>query len=191
MQRLMIALVLSCAVASAMNAHDRSLARRLADPKARQSAVNEVEKAGSKKIPLLLSWTRHPPARVNALSLNIGLADAFGALKAKEAVPFLIKNISLDRTGALDTLMRSEDVIESQMPSVAALIRIGGSASDAVMRACWGPMTSEDRLAAIFVVSRSAKEIPDARGFLNVAIAYARMQHDLAERGLKRLQGRP
>ncbi len=103
---LIIPIMLSVAVASAWNAGDRALARRLADPQTRESAVAEVVTLGNRKVPLLLSWTRKPPGGLNFMErweLDIGLADVFGQLKTEAAIPFLISHISMTRSMNCDS----------------------------------------------------------------------------------------
>ena len=119
---------LFCITASAQNPNARELARQLADDSARATAVARIVASGSKTVPLLLSLSKKPPAQVNPYALSIGLADAFGQLKTKEAIPFLIKNISLQRGLATpNTSMKTAEVIRQRMPAIAALIQIGPS----------------------------------------------------------------
>src|SRR5271166_1492561 len=89
-----IALVVGCVVGSAQDLSNEKLAHLLANDSTRSSAVAEILASGNAKAPLLLEWTQKPPAQVDQHGLYIGLADAFGQLKTKEAIPFLIKNIS-------------------------------------------------------------------------------------------------
>lgn len=183
-----IAVVMSCVIASAQDASDLELARLLANDSTRQSAVANIVASGGAKVPLLLSWTRTPPAQVDERGLHIGLADLFGQLKTKEAIPFLIKNISLPRSHRVNIWLKTEEAIEAHFPAVAGLVGIGPAASQSVIRASWEPMLAEDRLAAIFVVARI--QDPEGRGFLLSALAEANMSRSFAERGLKRLDGR-
>jgi hypothetical protein len=184
--------VLLSATACAQRTQDRRLARLLAHEGTRQGAIAEVSASGSNKVSLLLSWARNPPTGVDGYELSIGLADAFGKLKTREAIPFLIANISRRRVRYVDLSpwLKTDEVIENTFPALAALVQIGPEASRALIRAARAPMPPEDRLAAIFVVSR-VEGVPEARDFLASALGYANLERDRAARGLKFLsQGR-
>ena len=171
-----ILMAAACATASAQNQSDQELARLLANDNTRQSAVAKVLASQQEKVPLLLSWTRALPAHVDKNGLYIGLGDVFGKLRTNAAIPFLIKNISRRRTGYVDLApwLKVDKAIEDTFPAVTALIEIGPDASKALIRACQGSMLAEDRLAAIFVVSR-IKEVPEARAFLTAVLGEATM----------------
>jgi len=171
-----------CARPSVKDANDRDLARSLADPGTRQGAIAIILASGNSKVRLLLSWSRNPPSEVDETELDVGLAQAFGQLRTKEAIPFLIKNINLKRFVGNDAWTRAPEVIEGWMPAVAALIQIGPESSKALIRA-WDRMSPDDRLGAIFVVSR-IKGVPEARAFLLSALGEANMQRRRAEEGL-------
>src|SRR5580692_9171920 len=78
-------------------AFTQDLATRLAAPELRDVAVKEVAAAGGKDLLLLLNWSETPPKGIAEWELRVGLADAFEALRAKDAIPFLIKNVGLER----------------------------------------------------------------------------------------------
>ena len=183
-----LTVVTSYPIAEAQTGRDEELARMLARDATRNQAVATIVSSGPAKIPLLLSWATKPPDHLDVYELNIGLADVFGQTKTKEAIPFLIRNISIDRTHAVDTWIKSPKVIEERLAAAAALIRIGPEAAKAVTQACWRPMLPEDRVTAIFVVSR-IKDNPDARAFLTWALGEANLERYAAEDGLKRLDG--
>ena len=176
----------ACSFADAESTNDEALARSLASDSSRASAVAQLE---SSRVPLLLSWTAHPPPKVDVYELNIGLADVFGKMRTKEAIPFLIKNISIDRTRAVNTWMKTPEVIEQRLAAVAALNRIGPDASDAIIRATWGPMKPEDRLAAVFAVARM--DDPRNQDFFRSILSEAQMERYWAEEGLKRTPRKP
>src|ERR1700722_2581682 len=88
---------IGCLSVCAQGVRDEDLARMLADPSTRTDALASVAASGQSKEPLLLSWVLSPPVGVDSFELSIGLADAFGQLRTKEAIPFLIKNISIQR----------------------------------------------------------------------------------------------
>jgi hypothetical protein len=146
-----------------MRAQD--LASRLSTPRLRDAAVASIADSGDRNLALLLSWSESPPPGVNPIYLNIGLAQAFGKLRAKEAIPFLIKNITLDVTGLSDNIWMKEDsVVGERLPAAAALVAIGPDASKALVATSWDRMRPDEHMAAVFVISRIAD--PAARGFL-------------------------
>lgn len=171
---------------------DLDLARRLSNPNGdvMQTAVSEVVKAGAKKVPLLLSWTRKPPDGIDPYQLNIGLADAFGQLKTEAAVPFLVKVIGINRfyPADINPWIKVPLVVENTYPAATALIRIGPAGAQAAIRASDGPMTADERLLAIFVVARVGAVVPRAREFLSVARGEAFQERYWAEEGLKALE---
>ena len=175
--------------ACAQESMDLPLARLLSDESTRRIAVAEIVAAGGGKTATLLSWTWNPPDQVDKYGLYVGLADAFGQLRAIEAIPFLIKNISLDRTQAVNTWLKTPKVIQERLASVAALVEIGPEACTPLIKASWGPMAPEDRRAAIFAVARtcSGAKSEQAREFLSSAQAEAKMDGYWAEEGLKAL----
>ncbi len=83
-----------------------------------------------------------------------------------------------------NTWMKTAEVIKERLPAVAALIRIGPVAGRAVVEASWEPMTSEDRIAAVFVVSQ-IPDMPGRQEFLNASRGEAHTQLIWAEEGLK------
>jgi hypothetical protein len=125
-------------------------------------------------------------------ALYIGLADVFGQLKTKEAIPFLVKNIGLQRGfSAPNIWMKTPQVVQERLPAVTALIRIGPEASRFLIDTFWTQLQPQDRLAAIFVVSRISG-VPEAKEFLSTVLGQANMERHWAEEGLKTLdQGRP
>lgn len=188
----LLAAVLGCRGSSSQMTADSELALLLAKPDTRQKAIAEILVAKGTKIPLMLSWTRTPPPGLSPLDqyqLKMGLAEAFGQLRAKEGIPFLIQNLTLNRFPATNVWARPPEVILDRLPAVAALIEIGPESSIALMDA-WQRMTVEDRPAAIFVLSR-VPGVPKARDYLHTALGEASLQRTLAEEGLKLLEGHP
>jgi len=176
--------------ASAQPASDQELAIRLAHEGTRRSAVADIVAAGNRIVPLLMSWTQKPPSEVDKYDLYIGLADAFAEMKTRESIPFLIKNLSLRRTGIVDFApwLKAPAVIESTFPTAAALIAIGPGAADALMRAARGPMLPEERTIAIFIITQMIyqhQSVPEARSFLSSAQGHANLELRWAQEGLK------
>jgi len=177
----------SCEVSARIRS-DRELAKLLADDRTQPDAVRAVVADGDRAIARLLSWTRKPPSNVPLCSLYTGMADAFGELKTVEAIPFLVRNISLRRSCGIDLApwLKSPKMIEWNFPAIGALVRIGPEAGSAVIRACREPMRAEDRLAAIYVVSR-LQVTPGARAFLSSALGTANQEQRWAEEALGQL----
>jgi HEAT repeat protein len=169
---------------------DQALARMLSKDDTRDDAVARVAGVGPVKVPLLLSWTRTAPEGVEQTGLYLGMAEVFGLLRVKEAIPFLIGHISLQAGFAAPNLwMKTPAAIESRLPAVKALIQIGPESSKVLMGAAWDRMSPEDRLAALFVVSRVGGG-PEARAFVVRALGEANLQRYWAEEGLKLLDSR-
>lgn len=185
----------TCGNTSAQDLGDQELVRALIDDNTRPSAVTKVVASGSAKISLLLKWTRTPPQlnEYDQYKLNISLAEIFGRLKTKEAIPFLIKNISLERWPRPNIWMKTPEVVEGHLPAVAALIQIGPEALEALIHDPWGHKPPDDRLPTIFVVSRIGATLTDnneVRGFLVSVLGSANEERNWAEWGLKRLDSR-
>jgi hypothetical protein len=169
-------------------AFGQDLATRLATPELRETAVKEIAKSGSKDLPLLLAWSETPPPGVDEWELRVGLADAFGALRAKDAIPFLIKNVGLERYFVRQAFWtKADSVIERQLPAVAALIAIGPEGSKALIAAQWAKMSPAEHIAAIYAVSKIAD--PAARDFL-MSIDAAGLERSYVEAGLKAIHDR-
>jgi hypothetical protein len=183
-------------LASAQGGRDQELARLLADIATQQTAVDRIVASGNEKVSLLISWTRTPPVDLDEFHTYIfrsGLAEVFGRLKTKEAIPFLVQNIGLKRWPLVGPVFtKAPEVVYDRMPAVAALIRIGPDALRALTDAPYRPSTLEDRLAVIFVVSRVAATMPDkdgARQFLTSALRNANLERFWAEECLKFSEG--
>jgi hypothetical protein len=191
-----IFLAATCRSASAQDLNDQELARVLVDDNTRPSAVTRIVASGSVRVPLLLMWTRTPPPQLNEYEqykLEIGLAEVFGRLKTKEAIPFLIKNISLERWPRPNIWIKTPEVIEGHLPAAAALIKIGREALAALIHDSWWQKPPDDRLPTIFVVSRIGATLTDTdevRGFLASVLGRANEERHWAEWGLMGLDSR-
>ena len=184
-------MALAWGAASQGGASDRALADSLANDTTRQAAIASIMASGSSKVPLLLSWARKPPRHVLGCGLDDGLADAFGELKTKEAIPFLIKNIGMYRSCgvSLGPWLKGPAAIEWNLPAVGALVKIGADASKGVI-AEFHDIAEENRMAAIFVVSQ-IKGVPEAQVFLAAAVGRANGERYWAEEGIKLLDASP
>ena len=166
---------------------DRKLAASLASDNTRQAAIASIIASGRDKVPLLLDWIKSPPKGVDRCGLDTGLEEAFGELKTKEAIPFLVENMSVYRGcfgTSLAPWLKAPEVIEWQLPAVGALIKIGPEASKAVMAAFPNMTGEEDRRAAVFVVSR-IKGVTGAEPFLRAVSDRAGRERYWAEEGIK------
>jgi hypothetical protein len=178
-------------VASAQTAAERDIAERLTRPDSRRSAVQQVAAAQGRWLPVLLSWARNPPdsiQKAGAHSMHefqIGLADVFGEIRAKEAIPFLIEHISIERVGLASLWSKTPEVIDERLAAAAALIRIGPEAARAITDAFWTTgMPGRDHFAAIYVVSRI--DGAESRKFLDDLIVHLDFERLLAQRGRAR-----
>jgi len=178
----------SSADRAAAAAGDRALAIALANDATQKAAVASIVASGKRKIPLLLAWTLRPPRGVPECGLFGGLADAFGELRVREAIPFLVKHLGTLRSCgvSLAPWLKVPEVVEWSLPAVGALIEIGPDGSMAAMSAFPGMVSEEDRMAAIFVVSR-VKGVPGARHFLSSVAEKADREHYWASQGILRL----
>jgi hypothetical protein len=179
----------NCATAFALNAEQ--LAKELSFPGTRERAVEEILQSKEEGLRLLQSWTRRPPSGVDLNGLHFGMAVAFGRMHAPQAIPFLIKNISVQQFPSQPNVwMKSPEVIESRLPAVTALIGIGPEAARALIRQ-WDTIRSDDErlLAAVFVLAR-VDGVPEAKEILATEAGRANMIHFWAEDGLRRSEGR-
>jgi hypothetical protein len=186
--RLLVVALLLCSggPALAQSQDEMALARRLANEADRKNAISFVAASKTRTVPLLLSLTKMSVPGVDEHDLQVGLADAFGALKIREAIPFLLLNIDLRRWKYVDLKpwIKTAEAIEYQCPAVAALISIGPDSSIAAMRASDQAMTPEDHLAIVFVVSR-IRGVPEAKPFLSAIIGHADIERSFAEEGIE------
>ena len=192
---LLIATLAGCLVASAQTERDQAQTGPPAEGITLPADVAKLLAANKENVPLLLKWAEAPPVPLIDPELNLfqtELADIFGHLRTKEAIPFLTRNISLRRWPTIGSVWRmAPRAFVDQMPAVAALIEIGPDAFKALINAPYGPSTSEDRLAAVFVVSRTASSTEDkerARQYLTGALAEANTLRIRAEEGLRILK---
>ncbi len=74
--------------ASPQNRDGRELARLLANNDTREGALAAIAASGVTQVPLLLSLASNPPAEVDKHDLYVGLAEAFGRIRASVAIPF-------------------------------------------------------------------------------------------------------
>jgi len=193
--KLLVLTVMISAAMLALSATDQDLARRLADQRTRRSTVAEIAASGNRWVPLLVSWTQTPPSGVDRYQLYLGLADTFAEMRTKEAIPFLVKNLSLSRTAPADFApwLKRPVTIEDTFPMAAALIAIGREAADPLIRASRQAMLPEDRVIAIFVIARMLhrnQDIPAARSYLSSALGQANQERYWAQEGLKLLNER-
>ncbi len=177
-------------VAVAQTFSDRELAQMLSNGSTRQAAVANIVAAGAARVPLLLSWSRIPPQGVDRTELYVGVAEAFGALRTKEAIPFLVQHISIQPwISSPDVWAKPSDVIEDRLPAVKALIHIGPESAKAILSREWDSMGYDDHLAALVVLSRVG-EGDEARRFILTALGEANLERERAQEALTILEKR-
>lgn len=179
------------------------LARALCamDAGKRQKAINAIVASPGIALPWLLEWAKcplrgasdkckDPPPRVygvESVSLFYSMAEVFGRLRTKEAVPSLIENISVD----LPLPGRSRMPITTRAPAIKALLQIGPPATPALLRAlaklpyCDSCEHAIDRLA--MVLTLAFLDDPRARPALEEASKYPGWEGQVAAEGLQRL----
>jgi hypothetical protein len=183
----LIVVTLSCWTCFAQTP-TQTLARDLSVIDTRPRAIQKVLSSRAESLPMLLIWTEAPPDGVDRLELFIGMAEAFGKLGAIEAIPFLIKHICLQSSpGSVDIWTKDPSTIQSRLPSVAALIKIGPDSSRALIQD-WTNIERDDDnlLAAMFVISR-IPGVPDAEAVLDGEMGRAKVMLFRAEESLKAL----
>jgi hypothetical protein len=178
-------MTLVCMPVSGQIEREKELAILLANSETRQSAIEQVVALKNAKIPLLLKWTENPPVGIDRSDLDIALAEVFGRLKTAEAIPFLMRNITIERwPPSPDTWTKTVKVIEDRMPAVSALVQIGPEAARAIMQTYDMSLDFQQRLARIFVVSQ-VHNVPEAQAFLTTVAGQANLERFWAEEGLK------
>jgi hypothetical protein len=185
-----------------IDSSDSGLARALASDGQRQAAIELIQASGSTKLPLLLSWTEKPPEGLDPYEFTVGLAEAFGKMKTKEAIPFLVRHVGIRRLRGIDMQpwVKVPEVIERTFPAAMALIEMGADASEPLIRAAsgeprqveefnprggnysWDHTGNDARLATIFVISRIGGK--HAREFLTMALGQANLEREYAQEGL-------
>lgn len=112
------------------------LARSLANPLTRSAAIQAAVKSPARSLPILLRWIDHPPDLVHVRDLKVGMAEVFGRLRVRKAIPFLVSNIFLnDLPGPAAVWAGTQDEVLGRLPAVRALARIGPEAALALTRA--------------------------------------------------------
>lgn len=176
----------SLIVARAQDARDLDLARQLASEYTQHDAAEAIGTSARDKLPVLLAWAKAAPIPlddVQAMVFRAGLAEAFGALRAKEGIPFLLANLTLRRSPFTLPAFGSPEKVIDRLPAVAALIRIGPEALKSIIEAPYTPAELDTRLARIVVVSRIAATVQDrakAIQYLRNLASEARIQSSWA-----------
>ena len=174
-------------VADAQRLIDLETARRLADSQTRSRMVSSIAECDSICLQTLLKWAVECPREVDAQQLRIGLADVFGKLKVREAIPFLIRNIQIERVPSVNIWLKAPPVIQERLPCVSALIQIGPDAAMALIQAAREPLTTQTLNLMVFTVARIGD--PRSRGFLISILGDLNTARDLAEAGLRNIYG--
>jgi hypothetical protein len=142
-------------------------------------------KSREQMLPVLLRLAERTPDGINDRELKIGLAMTFGHLKAEETIPFLVRNVTLERWPPRPNIwLKSQSAVYEHLPALAALVAIGPKAARAMMAHCEGPTTLDERLAAILIVTKT-DDSPAAKQFLSGLLAEANMQQAWAQKSLE------
>ena len=151
----------------------------------RQQAVSFVSASRRGRIPLLMQLTTESFPNVDDHSLQVGLADVFGEVKADESIPFLLRHLILRRSEGADFApwTKIDPVVLRSFPCIRALVSIGARASKALIKEFAGGNDSEGRLAAIFVVAH-IPGVPEASGFLKGVSNPTVLERYYIDRGL-------
>ena len=160
------------------------LANRLANANSRSQAVKEAIASGNEVLPILLELSRRPPANLDKWELFVGIADAFGAMRAIEGTEFLVDNIGLRRHMLLEPWMKTPEIMEERLPAAAALIRIGPKSLTPLMDRYFR-MEPEPRRICLFVIGRIHD--PTTRTFLESIITVANAELSWAQKALATL----
>ena len=166
--------------------------RGLANPVERPAALDAVRRMGGDATPILLTWSKATPEGMDSHQLKVGLAEAFGGLRAPEAIPFLAENLLLSRTVNGNHWLKAEYVIERRLPSVGALIAIGPRAAEYLIGRMQLFTDPEERARAVFVIARVADD-PSEPFLRATATSGSSLERRYALRGLARIasQGGP
>ncbi len=163
---------------------DVELALLLSKDATRKEGVSRAVSTREHSVPVLLQWTKDPPAIVDKHELFIGMADVFGELKVKEAIPFLVQNILMQRWMEANIWMKTDKVLQERLPAAGALVRIGPDATFAILER-YSEFGADERAAAIFTIAQI--EDPRAREFLMEVTRQAALERYWSEQGLKRM----
>jgi hypothetical protein len=184
---------------NAQEVSDEELAHLLSNQDTQRRTVDRIVVSGN-KLPLLLSWSTKPPSGLDPFeleALNVGLADVFGQLKTRGAIPFLVKNISMQRSiFSMPAIgLKTYKVVLERMPAVAALINIGTPALRPLEDAYNNVPPPENRLPIMFTIShivtamsKQDSEKENAQAFLGSALAELNLQRRYAQDALNVLE---
>jgi len=160
--------VLLCQVTT----NEREMVRQLESPELREAFLARLspqDKGTERLLLAILDSSRgQSKASFGNHELHVGMADAFGILGTKEAIPWLLTNLLLWRHNSsrdIKRWIRPSETIEYTFPAVRALARIGPSALGALQQAYYyEARTYETELAIVFTVSRMKD--PSVKPFL-------------------------
>lgn len=180
------------------------LAKDLSQPREedRQKAIDAIVASPKAVLPWLLEWSRcsrratreacdsPPPARVWVLRDNFysAMAQIFGRLGVKEAVPFLVREIDVDTRFVRP---RGSLPVDRGSPAIKALIEIGKEATPELLRRFAGLKACDDetcglqRLAVVIALAGVAD--PRARPALMEASKRSGPERLVAVDGLRSL----
>ncbi len=169
------------APASALDPEEETkLARLLANDKTRVRAIDKIVRRAKDLEPVLLGWTKGLPPGVDKYNLYFGLMEAFGRLRSKDAIPFLVDNI--DWRYPVAAWHKGREAIIANSPAIAALLSIGPDATVPLMKAYNRPLTPDERMAVVFTLAQLKD--PSAKEFLKEIRGRTYWELYRAEQGL-------
>ena len=182
---LILAVALLTASYGGASVSEINLARSLADEHKRAATIQRLAASGgSEEIKMLLKWTEKPPQGVSARDLYFGMIEAFGRLRTRQAIPFLIRHINLRHLQTGNLWMRTDDVVIEWSPAIQALLAIGPEAIPALSKA-YSTAEPNDRLAIVLTLAHTHDAA--AKPTLQSILGIAERESTLARDGLAAL----
>ena len=163
---------------------ESDLAQLLSNDKTFNNAIDWVRDSEESRIPILLRLTMSIDGERNKCGpLSFGLMRAVGALKLKQAIPYLKENVACNIYKADNPWLKSPEIIEQRMPALAALISIGSDATKALIDLYQHPVHRDDQIIAIFGLSRIHD--PMTHEFLYDVLGGTQLIEFYAKKGIK------
>ena len=171
-------------------------------PGERRATIEAVVASTGPALPWLLAWAKcpldsawvkckdGPPLvyRVDPWSLFWPMAEIFGRLRVKEAIPYLIENIWIGN----GPIRKDDPELHTQSPAIHALLQIGPDATPALLQALrkWpsrsnAPPYRQNHLGIL--IALAYMDDPRARTALEQAAKEPGFEGKVAQEGLPRL----
>ena len=163
---------------------ESQLAQLLSNAQTFNNAIDWIRSSEESRIPMLLRLTKGIDTERNECSpLSFGLMRALGALKVRQAIPYLKENVACNIYKADNPWLKSPEIIEQRMPALAALISMGSDATKPLIDLYQHPVHRDDRIIAIFGLSRIHD--PMTYEFLNDVLGKAQLIEFYAKQGIR------